>query len=107
MIWMPLPFERPITIPSANPARRSSSSPGQVGWRQDGLHVLHVVLFPRYKYDLPILAMDVVVMPGGRVSLAVIDACPVNKNMTLPPHYMQVRSGPVGLIGGEGSNPPG
>ena len=62
----------------------------QVGWRQDGLHVLHVVLYPRYKYDMPILAMDLVVTPGGRVSLAIIDACPVTRDMTLPAHYMQV-----------------
>ena len=62
----------------------------QVGWRQDGLHVLHVVLYPRYKYDLPVLAMDLVVVPGGRVSLAIVDACPVSKNLSLPPHYLQV-----------------
>ena len=52
--------------------------------------MLHVVLYPRYKYDLPILAMDMVVVPGGRVSLAIVDACPVSKNLALPPHYMQV-----------------
>lgn len=48
------------------------------------------MLYPRYKYDLPILALDLVVVPGGRVSLAIIDACPVSRNKMLPQHYMQV-----------------
>ena len=73
-------------LPSSYPTPSSL----KVGWRQDGLHVLHVVLYPRYKYDLPVLAMDLVVVPGGRVSLAIVDACPVSKNLSLPPHYMQV-----------------
>ena len=48
------------------------------------------MLYPRYKYDLPILALDLVVVPGGRISLAIIDACPVSRNKMLPQHYMQV-----------------
>ncbi|GAX73683.1 hypothetical protein CEUSTIGMA_g1134.t1 [Chlamydomonas eustigma] len=60
----------------------------EVAIRQDGLQVLHVVLYPRYKYDLPILAMDLVIAKD-RVSLVVVDACPISKNKTLPPHYMQ------------------
>jgi phycocyanobilin:ferredoxin oxidoreductase len=61
----------------------------QVAIRQDGLQVLHVVLYPRYKYDLPILAMDLVIAKD-RVSLVVVDACPVSQNKTLPSHYLQV-----------------
>jgi hypothetical protein len=52
----------------------------EVVWRQDGIHVLHLVLYPRYTFDLPIFGMDIVVMPGGQVSLAVVDSCPVTKN---------------------------
>eukprot|EP00798_Chlamydomonas_sp_ICE-L_P016547 gene16547-22776_t len=59
----------------------------EVVWRQDGLQVMHVVLYPRYDYDMPILAMDLVIA-GGAVTLAIIDACPV-RSMKLPPHYMQ------------------
>eukprot|EP00955_Chlamydomonas_euryale_P061936 358234-Chlamydomonas_euryale.AAC.9 len=59
----------------------------EVGVRQDGLQVLHAVLYPRYAYDLPILAMDLVVTPAGRVSLAIVDACPVSPDLSLPPHY--------------------
>jgi len=60
----------------------------EVGHRQDGLQVLHAVLYPRYAYDVPILAMDLVVI-NGNVTLAIIDACPVRKNMQLPAHYLQ------------------
>ena len=47
-----------------------------------------MVLYPRYQYDMPIFAMDLVVA-GGAVSLAIVDVCPV-RGMRLPPHYMQV-----------------
>lgn len=36
----------------------------EVAHRQDGLQVLHAVLYPRYAYDVPILAMDLVVAKG-------------------------------------------
>lgn len=42
----------------------------------------------RYDYDLPILALDLVVA-GGAVTLAVADACPLSPNLMLPRHYMQ------------------
>jgi hypothetical protein len=44
--------------------------------------------YPRYDYDLPILALDLVVA-GGSVTLAVADACPLSSNLTLPQHYMK------------------
>jgi hypothetical protein len=44
--------------------------------------------FSRYDFDLPILALDVVVV-GGQVTLAVADACPLASNLMLPAHYMQ------------------
>lgn len=36
----------------------------ELAYRQDGLQVLHCVMYPRYAYDLPILAMDLVVSAG-------------------------------------------
>lgn len=42
----------------------------------------------RYDYDLPILALDLVIV-GGTVTLAVADACPLSPNLSLPRHYMQ------------------
>ena len=41
-----------------------------------------------YDYDLPILAMDIVIANGG-VTLAVADACPLSPNLSLPSHYLQ------------------
>lgn len=61
----------------------------EVACRQDGLQVLHMVMYPRYTIDLPLLCLDLVVAPGGRVTLCIIDACPVTKNLTLPAHYME------------------
>lgn len=61
----------------------------EVARRQDGLHVLHIVMYPRYNYDLPIFAMDVVTGVDGVVSLAVVDSCPVRRNMMLNAGYME------------------
>lgn len=60
----------------------------EVAVRQDGLHVLHVVMYPRYEYDLPIFAMDVVASKGV-VTLAIVDACPSRGDKSLPPQYLQ------------------
>ncbi|GLC43951.1 hypothetical protein PLESTB_000213300 [Pleodorina starrii] len=60
----------------------------EVGIRQDGLQVLHVVLYPRYNYDLPIFGLDIV-MVNGRVTLAVVDCCPVRHGLKLPQQYME------------------
>lgn len=40
-------------------------------------------------HDLPILALDIVLV-NGRCTLAVVDACPVSANLSLPQHYMQL-----------------
>ncbi|KAF8066305.1 pcyA [Scenedesmus sp. PABB004] len=60
----------------------------EVAHRQDGLQVLHMVLFPRYDFDIPILALDLVAA-GGAVTLAIADACPLSERLALPPHYAQ------------------
>lgn len=52
------------------------------------VQVLHCVMYPRLEYDLPILSMDMVGKVGGAISLAVIDACPVAMNRSLPPQYV-------------------
>ena len=45
-------------------------------------------------YDLPIFGLDVV-MAGGRVTLAVVDCCPLRRDLRLPAHYLEVWSGAV------------
>lgn len=56
--------------------------------------MLHCVLYPRLTFDLPILSMDIVAN-AGRVSLAIVDPCPVSPNLQLPPFY----AGPVRCLG--------
>lgn len=58
----------------------------EVAVRQDGLQVLHCVMFPRIKFDLPILSLDLVGFKG-RPSLAIIDPCPVHLDQSLPQLY--------------------
>ena len=41
----------------------------------------------RYDFDIPILAMDLVIA-NGQVTLAIVDACPLSSNLMLPAHYM-------------------
>ncbi len=49
--------------------------------------VLHIVMYPRLQYDLPILGLDLVGSGNNRFSLAVLDACPVSVDRSLPPTY--------------------
>lgn len=58
----------------------------EVAVQQDGLQVLHCVMFPRLDFDLPILSMDIVAVKG-RPTLAVVDPCPVTVHQTLPSLY--------------------
>lgn len=60
----------------------------EVAVRQDGLQVFHCVMYPRINFDLPILSLDMVSV-DGRVTLAIIDPCPVTTNLTLPQFYQQ------------------
>lgn len=50
--------------------------------------VLHCVMYPRLEFDLPILSLDLVAS-SGRVTLAIIDPCPVSTSLQLPTHYLQ------------------
>jgi phycocyanobilin:ferredoxin oxidoreductase len=56
--------------------------------RNDGLEVLHMVMFPRVRYDLPILCLDMVAFKG-RVSFVIVDASPVSRDGKLPQVYLQ------------------
>lgn len=59
----------------------------EVAVRQDGLQVVHCVMYPRLNFDLPILSIDMVAS-DGRITLCIIDPCPVTTNLTLPSHYL-------------------
>lgn len=64
----------------------------EVAVQQDGLQVLHCVMYPRNTFDLPILSLDVVAYKG-RPTFAIIDPCPVTNSLQLPPLYVNsVRS---------------
>ncbi|KAK9814432.1 hypothetical protein WJX72_005832 [[Myrmecia] bisecta] len=56
--------------------------------RQDGLQVMHCVMYPKGNFDFPILSMDLV-GKDDRVSLGIIDPCPVAMDRSLPPLYAQ------------------
>ena len=56
--------------------------------REDGLEVLRMVMFPRVRYDLPIVALDMVSF-SGRVSFVIADASPVHRGRKLPDVYVQ------------------
>lgn len=58
----------------------------EVAIQQDGLQVLHCVMYPRNTFDLPILSLDFVAYKG-RPTFAIADPCPVTKNLQLPPQY--------------------
>jgi len=60
----------------------------ELGRRVDGFEVLHVVMFPRVRLNLPIVCLDIV-MFSGRVSFAIVDASPVLKGRKLPDVYKQ------------------
>lgn len=61
----------------------------ELAHRQDGLQVVHCVMYPRTDYDLPILSFDMV-GKDGRVSLVCIDPCPVAMDRSLPPIYISL-----------------
>lgn len=61
----------------------------ELAHRQDGLQVVHCVMYPRLEYDLPILSFDMV-GKDERVSLVCIDPCPVAMDRSLPPVYVSV-----------------
>lgn len=58
----------------------------EVAVQQDGLQVLHCVMFPRNIFDVPILSLDMVAY-NGRPTFAIIDPCPVSQDLSLPKVY--------------------
>ena len=61
----------------------------QVG---NGLDILHCVMFPNPKYDLPIFGADIVGGKGGAISAAIADLSPINAERLLPVKYDQALS---------------
>ena len=58
----------------------------EVAIQQDGLQVLHCVMFPRNVFDIPILSLDMVAY-NGRPTFAIVDPCPVSRDLSLPKVY--------------------
>ncbi|ABW32486.1 phycocyanobilin:ferredoxin oxidoreductase [Acaryochloris marina] len=52
----------------------------------NGLDVLHCVMFPKTKYDLPIFGADII-SARGKISAAIVDLSPVTSDRTLPKDY--------------------
>ena len=58
---------------------------------ENGLDILHCVMFPNSNYALPIFGVDLVGSRGG-ISAAIADLSPINAECTLPKRYQQALS---------------
>ena len=58
----------------------------------NGLDILHCVMFPNPEYALPIFGVDLVGRRDGGMSAAIADLSPINADCTLPIHYQQALS---------------
>lgn len=58
---------------------------------ENGLDILHCVMFPNPNYALPIFGVDLVGSRGG-MSAAIADLSPINAERTLPMRYQQALS---------------
>ncbi len=54
-----------------------------------GLDILHCVMFPRSDYSLPIFGTDLVGSKTGVISAAIVDLSPVNPDRSLPLCYQR------------------
>ncbi len=54
-----------------------------------GLDILHCVMFPRSDYSLPIFGTDLVGSKTGIISAAIVDLSPVNPDRSLPLCYQR------------------
>eukprot|EP01026_Neomeris_dumetosa_P029028 TRINITY_DN23534_c0_g1_i8.p1 TRINITY_DN23534_c0_g1~~TRINITY_DN23534_c0_g1_i8.p1 ORF type:complete len:684 (-),score=131.34 TRINITY_DN23534_c0_g1_i8:291-2342(-) len=61
----------------------------EVAYRQDGVRILHVVMFPRPSYELPIFQMDVVEF-DERITFMCMDMGPVTYDRKLPVEYSEM-----------------
>lgn len=50
------------------------------------VHVTHAVMYPRPRFDVPIVAMDLVTV-GNTPTFGIVDACPVTDDLRLPEEY--------------------
>lgn len=93
-----LTFKRSSSAQIGKPERPLQGEPTSVRdgqrpdppWTGAPPQVIHCVMYPRREFDLPIVSMDMVGTAAGRVSLAVVDACPVALNRSLPPQYVTI-----------------
>jgi len=69
--------------------------------REDGLEVLHVVVYPRVRYALPIFALDMVGMKG-EVSYCIADVAPVAPGGLPPGQAAEVRGLQAMCFGADG-----
>jgi len=60
---------------------------------ENGLDILHCVMFPNPLYALPIFGCDLVGNPKGTISAAIADLSPVNSDRSLPLSYEKSLSG--------------
>ena len=60
----------------------------ELAWRQDGMQVLHITMYPRKAFDVPIFGLDMVAF-GGNVTLCIVDTHPASMSRQLPPIYGQ------------------
>jgi phycocyanobilin:ferredoxin oxidoreductase len=58
----------------------------EIAARQDGLQVFHLVMYPRFQYDLPIMCLDLVGYSNGSM-FAIADTSPVRLDKSLPEFY--------------------
>lgn len=56
---------------------------------ENGLDILHCVMFPNPKYLLPIFGMDLVGIQGQSISAAIVDLSPINGSPSLPEQYQR------------------
>merc|ERR1712050_659066 len=55
--------------------------------RQDGLQVLHVVMFPKRHFDIPILGIDAIAKEDT-LNFVIVDMSPVRRNRSLQDFYL-------------------
>jgi hypothetical protein len=85
---------RPLRIQSESRAytsrffRRINLS---ISSREDGLQIFHMVAFPRFEFDFPVLHVHLMARKT-KISLAVIDSSPVKWDRSLPEFYTEMMS---------------
>ncbi|MCA1903500.1 MAG: phycocyanobilin:ferredoxin oxidoreductase [Cyanobacteria bacterium KgW148] len=61
----------------------------EIAHLNQGLDILHCVMFPRSEYSLPIFGTDLVGSKSGMISAAIVDLSPVSPDRSLPLCYQR------------------